>query len=282
MDTPSIFEFTISDWAFIAMLSVIALGALFVMGMYPCQVWMRVFRRHRISVYRKWGVESDLLIPSFPWMIIGSYYLISEMALQKLLPFLGINRHLPSRSREDRISLMRSGPSWWIIVDSVFVAGCTAYVLWIAATLIGVLVNIYSVNSIIIEISATIAVIVFAIGFGKEFTRTEEIKTKIDQLDNLQSHSHRRFTKSELLSMYEALKFAPSSFWDEYSRLEESEIDENTNRKFREMAAPYQYSDTRHIAKTALRISIVALIIALIVAAIEQSGVFRDLLLRLL
>lgn len=282
MDTPSLFEFTISDWAFIAVFCGAALGALFATGVYACQVWMRIFHGNRMSVYRKWGAESDLLLPSFLWVIIGPYFLILEIALRELLGFLGTNSRLPRRSREDRRSLMRSGPSWWIIVDSTFVAGCSAYFSWTATILIDILINDYDVNDSIIKVAIFVAVIVFVIGFVKEFTRTENIRTKIDRLDNLSPRFHQFFTKSELLSMYETLKFAPSTFWDEYSSLEKWEINENTNRKFREMAAPYQYSDTRSIARAALIISTVALIVALIIAAIEQSDVFRDLLLRLL
>ena len=177
---------------------------------------------------------------------------------------------------------MRSGPSWWIVVDSTFIAGCSAYSSWIVAILINILINDHGVNNGIINVAIFIAIIVFVIGFVKEFTRTEDIMTKIDRLDNLGPRFHQLFTKSELLSVYEALKFAPSTFWEEYSTLEECEINEDTNRKFRDMAAPYQYSDTRNIATAALRTSAIALIIALIVAVIEQSGVFRDLLLRLL
>ena len=282
MVTPSFFDFTISDWAFMAIFSLTVLGALFATGVYVCQVWVRTYHRDRMPVYRKWGAESDLLLPSFLWIIIGPYYLMFEIALRKLLSFVGIDSRLPCRSRENRISLLRSGPSWWIVVDSTFIVGCSAYLSWIASIFIDILINDYGINSVIIRVAISVAVIVFAIGIVKEFTRTEKIRTKIDRLDNLGPRFHQLFTKSELLSMYEALQFAPSTFWDEYSTLEKWEINENTNRKFREMAAPYQHSDTRNIAKAALRTSTIALIVALIIAAIEQSGVFRYLLLRLL
>ena len=282
MDTPSIFDLTISDWAFIAVFCGTALGALFVMGMYVCQLYIQIFRRNRMATYREWGAESDLMVPSFLWMLVGPYYLILEMALRKLLSFLGINNRLPRRSRENRISLMRSGPSWWIVVDSTFVTSCSAYAIWIVAILIDVLVNDYGVNDVINKVAISVAIIVFMIGLAREFIRTEKIITKIDRLDNLGPRFHQLFTKSELLSMYEALQFAPSTFWNEYSALEKWEINRATNRKFRDMAAPYQYSNTRNIAKAALITSTIALIVALIVAGIEQSSVFRDLLLRLL
>ena len=177
---------------------------------------------------------------------------------------------------------MKYAPWWWAVVDIIFFAALSIYLSLIVSILIDAFTSKHNVDTITTEIAISIAITTFAIGIVQEFKRMENIIIRIDRLDNLGSHFHQFFTKLELLSMYEALKVAPDAFWDEYSKLAETEIDENTNRKFRDMAASYQYADTRNMNRTALIVSTAALIIALIVALIEQADILHNLLLGLL
>ena len=65
------------------------------------------------------------------------------------------------------------------------------------------------------------------------------------KLDALRPVFHARFPVTEILSMYECLKVAPRIFWEEYTNLPAVQINESTNRRFRERVTPYSTGLTK-------------------------------------
>ena len=85
------------------------------------------------------------------------------------------------------------------------------------------------------------------LGVAVEWQRFEDLQRRGKSLDGLREVFHERFAVSELLSVYESLRHAPPLFWKEYTQLPDEEVNEETNRRYRERAVPYSYSQSsRH------------------------------------
>lgn len=82
------------------------------------------------------------------------------------------------------------------------------------------------------------------------------------ELESLRPVYHRRFPVSELLSMYECLRVAPRIFWEEYKTLPDVQVNEATNQRFRERAAPYSSGGNNAFQRWAFAISILAVLAA--------------------
>lgn len=87
-------------------------------------------------------------------------------------------------------------------------------------------------------------------------------KTKMEQLDALRPVFHARFPVTEILSMYECLKVVPRIFWEEYTNLPAVQINEATNRRFRERVAPYSNRTNENIQRAILWATIIAVLLA--------------------
>ena len=87
---------------------------------------------------------------------------------------------------------------------------------------------------------------------------------KRQHLDELRPVFHRRFSVSELLSMYECLKVAPRVFWDEYKDLPDVQVSDATNRKFRERAAPYEAKGGDTLQRKFLIIAVATVLLAVL------------------
>ncbi len=108
----------------------------------------------------------------------------------------------------------------------------------------------------------------FSCGILLAYARIWNILEKIDKLTKLPSPFHKQFRVTELLSMYEALRFAPPIFWEEYCNLEEGQISYDNNRRYRESAAPFQHSSLNVNNKLMLGIAIFVLIFTAVSVAI--------------
>ena len=64
---------------------------------------------------------------------------------------------------------------------------------------------------------------------------------RLEMFESLRPVLRNRFTVTEILSMRECLRVAPRIFWEEYTNLPAVQVNEATNRKFRERAAPYRH-----------------------------------------
>ena len=107
------------------------------------------------------------------------------------------------------------------------------------------------------------------VGFVMESQRVKHIKAKTRTLDGLREVFHLRFSPSELLSMYEALRSAPPLFWEEYAGLPDNQVSEETNRSFRERAAPYGQSSISRYNRIVIVVAVITSVLTAIVAGNE-------------
>ena len=83
-------------------------------------------------------------------------------------------------------------------------------------------------------------------------------ETKRRKLDALRPAFHDLLSVSEILSMYECLRLAPSVFWNEYAELLEGQINRATNHEFRSMASSYHLRDSQIHQRMALTFAVIA------------------------
>ena len=127
---------------------------------------------------------------------------------------------------------------------------------------------------------ASLASFLLPVSWGMSDYRHGE--TKREKLDALGPAFHTRLPISEILSMYECLRFVPPVFWKEYTELPEVQINSATNQEFRNRTSPYQVLESQIAQRVALTIAVVALAVAaLSVASLFLEGTpmqwFNDL-----
>ena len=116
----------------------------------------------------------------------------------------------------------------------------------------------------------TIALYPFFIGNILERERADNIIKIVHELNSLNPVFYQRFPASELLSMYEALRHAPRLFWKEYIYLPYEEVTLETNRIFRERAAPYSQNRFSRYNRITIVVTALGLLLAVILAAWDQ------------
>ena len=90
------------------------------------------------------------------------------------------------------------------------------------------------------------------------------LNAKRRELDDLRLIFHTRFPVSEILSMYECLRAAPRVFWEEYTSLPAVQVNEATNRKFRERVGPYATHRNENIQRTILAVAAITVLVTLV------------------
>ena len=108
----------------------------------------------------------------------------------------------------------------------------------------------------------------FYMGFVLKANAVQGTRRQLERLDSLREIFHQRFPKSELLSMYESLNPAPKLFWDEYSRLPDEDVNEQSNQNFRVRAAPYVQKQSRRytiyaVAATGFTLGLTAILVVI-------------------
>ncbi len=104
----------------------------------------------------------------------------------------------------------------------------------------------------------------FVLSFGLCWRRLSGVLHKVDELDGLASVFHERFPVSELLSMYECFRAVPRVFWEEWRGLPAVQVNETTNRRFRERVAPHTARLELSVQSAALLVSFLAACVALL------------------
>lgn len=107
------------------------------------------------------------------------------------------------------------------------------------------------------------------IGFSVEAERVKRITDMTRKLDGLNEAFHQRFPVSELLSMYEGLRPAPPLFWEEYANLSDEQISLETNRSYRERAAPYGHTQSSKYNRIVIVVATLTLLLTAVLAAKE-------------
>ena len=85
---------------------------------------------------------------------------------------------------------------------------------------------------------------------------------RLEMFECLRHIFRNRFTVTEILSMCECLRVAPRIFWEEYTNLPAVQVNEATNRKFKERAAPYQTRRGEVTQRTMLLVAVAAVLLA--------------------
>ena len=115
----------------------------------------------------------------------------------------------------------------------------------------------------------SIAAYAFFVGLIIKYQSTLDISSKVKKLNNLREVYHQRFQVSELLSMYESLRSAPDLFWEEYANLPDNEVNEESNSRYRERAAPYHHSQSSRYNRIVITVAGLTLLLTAVLAAIE-------------
>ncbi len=220
---------SLTGWAIVIFLFAQMVLSSFYFGSYSYKVATRMSNRRNRLLYRKWGVEKDLL---------GS------------------------------TTLARS-----VILAIVFCLG-TAYVFLFALISISLIIEGSAIDSGHCKITSNIAILAFVSGLIIEAGRIANIQAKIGLLTDLGKVYHQRFRVSELLSMYESLRHAPPLFWEEYANLPNREITEENNRKYRERAASYHYSQSRIYNRVMVAVTVIAVGLTAILTVLTVGDIF--------
>lgn len=200
----------IVDWAIVAFSLALLALAFYAFGTYLAQVVVRLVTRKRRASWVKWQVERDLYWPigTVRFTLWGIYHVVAVS-----LAFF-----------------------WFLVVAFIIVENPESGLsLEIAPFFSGAH----------FDITARIAILAFWLGMSLQYVRAWKISEKVKELDGLREVFHQRFSVPEILSIYESFQPAPKLFWEEYTKLPENDINEETNRKFRELVAPYRYSQSR-------------------------------------
>lgn len=105
-------------------------------------------------------------------------------------------------------------------------------------------------------------VLVIAMGFQWGWWDYSTTTRRMGMFESLPPVFRARFPVTEILSMYECLRAAPDIFWENYISLPAVQVNETTNRKFRERAAPYQIHQGEVTQRALLLVGVAAVLIA--------------------
>ena len=217
-------EVGLSHWALVFFLFGLMCVYAFLLARTLIQVAVRLSKKEKRSLYRKWGVEEDLY-----WPHPGAW-------------FIG-----------------------WSIV--VVVGASVTFVVAFFSTLLITDASRVGVDQIYDTFTFFTSSLI--LGAAIELQRFEGIQRKVKRLDGLREVFHDRYSTSDLLSVYESLQHSPPLFWEEYTQLPDEEVDEETNRKYRERAIPYRYSQSSKHNRTIIVVAVLTLLVTAVLLASE-------------
>ena len=156
----------------------------------------------------------------------------------------------------------------WATVTVIFAA--TTFVIALYSTLL--ITDVSSIGGGQFYDTFTFFFFGFLIGIAIESQRFQEAKQKVERLEGLREIYHERFSRSELLSVYESLRHSPPLFWREYTQLPDDQVNHETNGKYRERAIPYSYSQSGSQNRMMIIVAVLTLVVSVIAAifAIEE------------
>ena len=122
------------------------------------------------------------------------------------------------------------------------------------------------------ELTFVFAFMSLVIGYTRERERIKAIETKIREITNLRSVFFEVYSRADLISLYESLRHAPRLFWEEYASLPDDRINESTNSKYREIAAPFHQNWARRTTVILIIVAVVGLVVSGAVAVRDWSS----------
>ena len=214
--------------------------------------------------YTEWAIVIFLF-----GLMCAYSFAFGDLAIQALLRLKGRGR--PSSYRKWGVDkdLFRPNSLIWVIAWGSVVIISTMFTFYIAYA-----------STVLVADEATSAfdrfqyTLIFAmyfslIGFTVESERVKKILDMTKRLDGLNEAYHHRFSVSELLSIYEALRPAPPLFWEEYASLSDEQITIETNRSFRERAVPYGHTQSSRYNRIVIVVATLTLLLTAVLAAKE-------------
>ena len=216
------------------------------------------------ATYADWG----LVIFFFSVMCMASFTL-GDAVIQTVLRI---------KSRKRRASYVK----WGVAADLFRPNQVVWFVVWSGLSILGTAFAFFIsfVSTILVTGESTstadrfyytfvFANYAFLVGSTVEGERVRKITEKTRKLDDLRKVFHERFSVSEILSVYEGLRFAPTLFWEEYANLDDDQISRETNRSYLERAAPFVHSQTSRHTIIVIIVAVLTLILTAVVAAKE-------------
>ena len=211
-----------------------------------------------------WG----LVVFLFGFMCLSSYELGGYVT--QLIFRLRSRHRRPSYEKWGVVSdLFRPVSNAWFTVWGVFFLFATLFVGLLAFGSTALLIEETLPTRDQLYQTLTFAMYALFMGLMMESERINRITDKTSKLDDLREVYHERFKVSELLSMYECLKTAPPLFWDEYTKLSDEEISEDTNWSYRVRANPYSNLQSGRYTRVIIVVAILTLLLTGVSAAIQ-------------
>ena len=99
-------------------------------------------------------------------------------------------------------------------------------------------------------------------GFTVRKKRLDDIEKKVSELESLKGGPFLPSRIVALISTYDALRVAPPIFWDAYVKSHNDNPNAKTDQRFRELIAPYYYSEPNQHTRLVFLVNLVALAIA--------------------
>ena len=157
---------------------------------------------------------------------------------------------------------------YWGMADEVVNpphAGLTAIMaIWCA---VGIGIYVWLVLPIIGGLETNIFFAIATIfPMSRVFDDLRDDRLEQEKLDALRPMFRKRFPRSELLSMYQCMKEAPRILWQDYTRLPDTEVNEETNRKFRERAASFVVHSSATMQRISLTFAVAAILVSVGIA----------------
>lgn len=216
------------------------------------------------ATYTDW-----ILVVFFFGVMCMSAYSLGDAAIQTVLRIKSRERRSSYEKWGVSSDLLRpKSPLWFALLSVASILG-TVLTFLIAFSSTVLVTGEATSNADRLYYTATFAMYALFVGSAIESQRIQKITVKVRALDDLRVVFHQRFSISELLSVYEALRFAPPLFWEEYSNLDDDQISHETNRSYCERAAPYVHSQSSRHTMMVIIVAVLTLILTSVLAAKE-------------
>ena len=214
--------------------------------------------------YSDWAIIAFILGLMVVYCFFFGHYLVQAIVR------LDFRKRLPSYRKWDveRDVFWPMSPQWFVglgIVNCLF----TSIIILVALLIEIPRIGLPGIDNDPKMFTIAIAFYAFFLGFSAKAQSIINIWEKIKKLEDLREVFGQRFGVVELLSMYESLRFAPQMFWEEYSKLPDEDINEETNRKYRELAAPYRYAQSSKHSRTVITVATGTLALTAVLVVIE-------------
>ena len=127
----------------------------------------------------------------------------------------------------------------------------------------------YDIDSQIVRAYFTLCGIVWYIGIMWNIVRLSGFFSKAEALNRLSEEFWNCYTKLDILSLYDNLRFAPSIYWEKFAATPVNELTPQLLEKYSGYAKPYQHHHFANQNKMILFVAIMVGIPAIIIAAVQ-------------